>query len=390
MGKGPPSYWVSLAGLLLVCFVCHNHSRSSVMPLLPSSHAASFAPVPARRSGTMAGFTGAAAPMPFLMSSVACRDGEMWVPRRTEEESESSEQDAQTTKEYALRYRIFRPMSLSSQQAAPVVVLHGGPSVPSDYLYPLVDVIPYRSMIFFDQIGCGRSSIPTDLSAYSISNAVDDLELLLKKLNVRRFHLYGQSYGGILAFEYCKRVAERKGATTNNNNDEEACCCLSVILSSAPTSVSLVETEVHRLLDELKKDEETTSTATTNDDEEMEEEDTKALWERFRIQHQVRTPEMPLPLVDAYAHAGTIWRGTAAIPDYVASPPSPNAARLPSAMILRGQHDFVTCACTQDWGSAFHHPFVRQVVLAGCAHHGLLEQPRLYGDTVDSFFSEYD
>jgi hypothetical protein len=160
--RDPPSAWVCLAGLLLVCFVCHNH-RSSIMPLLPSSHAASFAPVPARRSGTMSGFTGAAAPMPFLMSSVACRDGEMSVPRRTEQES--SEQDAQTTKEYALRYRIFRPMSLSSQQAAPVVVLHGGPSVPSDYLYPLVDVVPYRSMIFFDQIGCGRSSVPTDLSA---------------------------------------------------------------------------------------------------------------------------------------------------------------------------------------------------------------------------------
>jgi proline iminopeptidase len=214
---------------------------------------------------------------------------------------------------------------------------------------------------------------------------VDDLELLLKKLNVRLFHLYGQSYGGILAFEYCKRVAERKGDT----NNEEECCCLSVILSSTPTSVALVETEVHRLLDELKKDDDETTT-TTNEEEGTEEEDTKALWERFRIQHQVQTPEMPLPLVDAYAQAGTIWRGTAAIPDYVASPPTENAARLPSAMILRGQHDFVTATCTQDWGSAFHHKFVRQVVLAGCAHHGLLEQPRLYGDTVDSFFSEYD
>jgi pimeloyl-ACP methyl ester carboxylesterase len=222
--------------------------------------------------------------------------------------------------------------------------------------------------------------------SYSISNAVDDLEMLLKKLNVRRFHLYGQSYGGMLAFEYCKRVAERKG---ENNNNEDEYRCLSVILSSTPTSVSFVESEVHRLLDDLQTDHEG-NTLSNEEQEQMTEEDTKALWERFRLQHQVQTPEMPLPLVDAYAHAGTIWRGTAAIPDYVASPPSEHAARLPSAMILRGQHDFVTAACTQDWGSAFHHPFVRQVVLAGCAHHGLLEQPRLYGDTVDSFFSEYD
>eukprot|EP00978_Attheya_sp_CCMP212_P037062 scaffold172267_cov70-Attheya_sp.AAC.2 len=124
MGKGPPS-WVYLAGVLVVCF-CHDQ-RSSIMPLLLSSYAASFAPVPARRGTTATGFTSDAAPMLFLMSSVTCRDGKMLVPRRTEEESS---EEPINTKEYTLRYRIFRPMSLSSQQAAPVMVLHGGPSVP--------------------------------------------------------------------------------------------------------------------------------------------------------------------------------------------------------------------------------------------------------------------
>ncbi|KAL7450687.1 hypothetical protein ACHAWC_002563 [Mediolabrus comicus] len=109
--------------------------------------------------------------------------------------------------EHQLSYRIVRPMSLSSAQAAPIVALHGGPSVPSNYLYPLEDVIPYRSIVFYDQLGCGKSDEPKDINKYSIQDSVEDLKVLLKKLGVRRFHLYGQSYGGILAFEYMKSVA---------------------------------------------------------------------------------------------------------------------------------------------------------------------------------------
>jgi len=50
-------------------------------------------------------------------------------------------------KEYQIAYRVVRPMALSSQQAAPIVTLHGGPSVPSNYLYPMEDVVPYRSIV---------------------------------------------------------------------------------------------------------------------------------------------------------------------------------------------------------------------------------------------------
>lgn len=263
-----------------------------------------------------------------------------------------------------LAYRIVRPMALSSRQAAPIVVLHGGPSVPSDYLYPLEQHVPYRSIVFYDQIGCGRSSEPSDPSSYSIDSAVDDLEALLKKLGVRRFHLYGQSFGGILAFEYLKRQAEGK------TNTEEG--CFSAILSSTPTNVKQVEMEANRLVAALE----------VTDDGDVAE--------TFRLAHQCRTPEKPQPLVDAYARAGTVWRGTTAIADYEAQPPSTDASRMPSAMAMRGEHDFVTQSCIEGWQDAFNHKFVRLKVLAGCSHHGLLENGALYGDMVDSFFAEYD
>ena len=97
---------------------------------------------------------------------------------------------------HRLAFRIARPMNPSSQQAAPVVILHGGPSVPSNYLYPLEEVIPYRSLVFYDQLGCGQSDEPKDAALYGTDKSIDDLKLLLKKLGIGRFHLYGQSYGG--------------------------------------------------------------------------------------------------------------------------------------------------------------------------------------------------
>lgn len=280
--------------------------------------------------------------------------------------------------EHQLAYRVARPLSLSSAQAAPLVALHGGPSVPSNYLHPLEDVIPYRSIVFYDQLGCGKSDEPTDVHQYSIQDSVEDLKVLLKKLGVRRFHLYGQSYGGILAFEYMKSVASSE--TSNEGHDDDA-KCLSAILSSAPTNVAQVEGEFVRLLDELKK---------SNKKDEKEELADAELGELFRVNHQCRLPEFPTKLKDAYANAGSVWRGTDAIKHYVASPPNEGSSRMPSALIMRGEYDFVSEECIESWKSAFNTKALRYKTLQGCSHHGLFEDGATYGELIDSFCSEYD
>lgn len=282
--------------------------------------------------------------------------------------------------EHQLSYRIIRPMSLSSAQAAPIVALHGGPSVPSNYLYPLEDVIPYRSIIFYDQLGCGKSDEPKDINQYSIQDSVNDLKVLLKKLGVRRFHLYGQSYGGILAFEYMKSVATIGG---NDDNDDDP-VCLSAILSSAPSSVPQIEGEFVRLLDELKK------THAKDDDGNEDNISDEELDDLFRTTHQCRIPEMPPMLKDAYANAGTVWRGTDAIKDYVATAPNEDAARMPSSLIMRGEFDFVSDQCIEAWKSVFNTKFLRYKTMKGCSHHALFEDGVTYGEIIDSFCAEYD
>ncbi|KAL3931388.1 MAG: hypothetical protein SGARI_004219 [Bacillariaceae sp.] len=112
--------------------------------------------------------------------------------------------------------------------------------------------------------------------------------------------------------------------------------------------------------------------------------------ELFRVKHQCRLPEMPTPLKDAYANAGTVWRGTIAIADYVARPPSEEASRMPSTLILRGEHDFVSQSSVDAWKEAFNTKFLRYKTMDGCSHHGLLEKGPEYGEIIDSYFAEYD
>lgn len=230
--------------------------------------------------------------------------------------------------------------------------------------------MPYRSIVFYDQLGCGKSDEPKDVSLYSIEDSVKDLKALLEKLGIRRFHLYGQSYGGMLAFEYMKSVA----SSCNNKDDDVK--CLSAILSSAPTNVAEIEKEFERLTKELSPP-----------GQDITEE---KLNELFRKTHQCRLPEMPKILGDAYANAGTVWRGTAAIADYVAQPPLEDAARMPSSLIMRGEFDFVSEASVEGWKNAFNTKFLRYKTLEGLSHHGLLENGELYGEIVDSYFGEYD
>ena len=61
-----------------------------------------------------------------------------------------------------LAYCIFRPRQLKDLRRPPLVVLHGGPSIPSNYLLPIVNGVTDRAIVFYDQWGCGKSSRPAN------------------------------------------------------------------------------------------------------------------------------------------------------------------------------------------------------------------------------------
>jgi L-proline amide hydrolase len=231
----------------------------------------------------------------------------------------------------------------------PVVVLHGGPSLPSSYLYNLAD-LGFRSMLFYDQLGCGSSDEPTEPYNYSVRLAVEDLDLLIETVlgPTTPYHLYGHSYGGALAYHFL-RTAE----TTTGKN------CRSVTLSSAPTSIPQVRSDYERLVKEKGPT-------------------------RFAKEHVCRLQPVPAVLAAAYQYPGRVWTGLSAWQDYVA-PPTTSLLRYP-CLALSGEHDFVTNAV--DWKQYFASCRVGN--LPGCSHHGLYENPSLYAETLRDFWTEND
>ncbi len=98
-------------------------------------------------------------------------------------------------------YRIFGEREDPGR--LPLLVLHGGPGATHQYLEPLSELARYgRRVIFYDQVGCGRSSRPTDPDFYSTELFVDELATVRERLGLARVHLLGQSWGGMLAMQY--------------------------------------------------------------------------------------------------------------------------------------------------------------------------------------------
>lgn len=81
----------------------------------------------------------------------------------------------------------------------PLLLLHGGPGAPSYYLNPLAALSKDRPVIFFDQLGCGRSDHIIDTSMMTVKNFVEQLKTAL---GLKEFYLYGQSWGTMLGVDY--------------------------------------------------------------------------------------------------------------------------------------------------------------------------------------------
>lgn len=88
----------------------------------------------------------------------------------------------------------------------PIVLLHGGPGM-GNYLGTLADVLsPPFQVVSYDQRGCGQS---TDNGSFAIDEQLADLDAVRASIGAARLHLFGHSYGGLLAQLYAKAHPDR-------------------------------------------------------------------------------------------------------------------------------------------------------------------------------------
>ncbi len=97
----------------------------------------------------------------------------------------------------------YRSVGASTPGKLPLLCLHGGPGAAHDYLEPLEEMAKTgRQIVFYDQLGCGKSDQPRNPAMWTVDLYVDEVNAVRRALGLDHVHLLGQSWGGMLAMEY--------------------------------------------------------------------------------------------------------------------------------------------------------------------------------------------
>lgn len=264
----------------------------------------------------------------------------------------------------------------------PLLCLHGGPGVPHDYLEPLDALADGRRVIYYDQLGCGNSDQPDDPSLWTVDLFLDELRAVRDALELTQFHLFGQSWGGMLAMEY---------ALTQPGD------IASLILASSPSSAPQWISEANRLRSELPPDIEATlrkheAAGTTHD---PEYQDAMGV---FYGRHVCRLDEPPEVLIRTFTKM-------AENPQVYHTMCGPSEFHVVgvlkdwditdrlgeidlSTLVIAGRYDEMTPAIAETVQGAI--PGAELRIFENCSHMVHLEEPEAFFQTVSEFIERVE
>jgi L-proline amide hydrolase len=264
-----------------------------------------------------------------------------------------------------------------------VLLLHGGPGGTHDYLESLEALAATgRRAIFYDQLGCGRSDLPDDPSLYTIDLFVDEVATVRQVLGLDRVHLFGNSWGGMLAMEYA--LTKPDGVA-------------SLVLASSPSSIPQWIAETGRLRAELPEDVQETldrhERAGTTDSQEYE--DACLVFYRRHVCRLDDWPDSVLRSFDFIQRHGLVYRTmngpsefhvTGTLREWDVTDRL-GEIQLPT-LVVTGEHDEATPAVNRTVSGAI--PGARSVILPACSHMAHVEDPEGYVRLLDGFFGEVE
>ncbi|CAM2783120.1 proline iminopeptidase [Mycobacterium intermedium] len=100
----------------------------------------------------------------------------------------------------------------------PLLAVHGGPGLPHTYISALKRLADEREVIFWDQLGCGNSDRPSDTTLWTIERSVAEMDAVVHGLGLDRFHLFGNSWGGMLALQHLLDTSAAAASFTISNS----------------------------------------------------------------------------------------------------------------------------------------------------------------------------
>jgi proline-specific peptidase len=262
----------------------------------------------------------------------------------------------------------------------PLLVLHGGPGFPHDYLEDLAGLADEgRAVVFYDQLGCGKSDHPDDPALWVMDTFVDEARAVREGLGLDRVHLLGHSWGGWLALEY---VLSRPPGL------------VSLILASTCASLPAFAAETKRLKESLPASVRETidrheAAGTTHDDAYVQA--AMAYYTKW-VCRRVPFPEHVMRSftnmrAEVYATMqGPEWNVTGNLKHWDVTDRL-GELNLP-VLITAGRHDEMTSALIKPLIEGI--PRAESVVFEDSAHLAMAEEPERYRRVVESFLSRME
>ncbi len=267
----------------------------------------------------------------------------------------------------------------------PLVVVHGGPGAAHNYLLQIANLASTgRPVIHYDQLGCGRSTHLRDrgVEFWTVELFLAELTNLVDALGLDRYHVLGQSWGGMLGAEYA--VTRPEGLA-------------SLVISNSPASMDLWVAEANRLRRDLPGDvrdalDRHEADGTTEDAAYL------AATQVFYDRHVCRVLPNPAEVIATQTQLNedpVVYRTmngpnefycvgslrTWSIVDRLASIEVPT-------LLISGRYDEATPATVQPF--ADHIDDVRWTIFEESSHMPFVEEPERYRDVVGAFLAEHD
>ena len=268
----------------------------------------------------------------------------------------------------------------------PLVIAHGGPGCSHDYLDSLVDLARSgRAVVHYDQLGGGRSTLLPDRGEdfWTVDLFLAELDNLLESLGIKdRYHLLGQSWGGMLAAEHA--IGQPAGLR-------------GLVLSNSPASMDLWASEAKILRGQLPRDVEAAldrheAAGTLNDPEYL------AATKVYYDEHVCRVVPNPPEVVRTFEFMekdSTVYNTMNGPNEFVCvgtlrdwSVVDRVKVITAPTLLLSGRHDEATPATIQPFFD--HIGDVRWEIFEDSSHMPFVEETDAYLEVVDSFLASVD
>ena len=262
----------------------------------------------------------------------------------------------------------------------PLLAMHGGPGGTSCRFEVLAPLANERPVIFYDQLGSGRSEHPTDTSLWNFPRFVQEVDAVRRALKLDAVHLLGHSWGGALAAEYM--IATKPTGVKS--------VIFSSPLISTPRWIADADSLREQLPESIQKVLDDNEKAGTLDSPAYQ-----AATDSFYARHVRRLPTPTIARCEGVASNDTIYRQMWGPTEFLSNGSLTSWTRSADmdeitapSLFIAGEFDEARPTTLEEFRKTMRD--ARLVVIPGGAHAAMREKPADYIAAVRAFLADVE